>query len=243
MAILAELDGITGVLEVGPGPGVLTQALAAAGRKLSAIELDPRMVGALSESAPLAEVTLGDALQVDLGIVLDRLPEPRAIVSNMPYNITGPLLAKFAEVRSQIDRAVLMMQKEVGDRILAEPGDSNRGALSVCLQTQFLIRKVCLVPPGAFDPPPKVDSIVLCLVPKPIPSSESREARFINLVRAGFAQPRKTLLNNLGSLHGKAIVELALMDLGLDLRIRPHMLSLDQWRQIMGRLEPDHEEA
>lgn len=226
------------MLEVGPGPGVLTQALADEMRKVAAVELDPRMAGALSESAPLAEVLIADALKADLSGLLDRLPAPRAIVSNMPYNITGPLLGRFAEVRGQIDRAVLMMQKEVGDRILAEPGSSDRGALSVCLQAQFSIRKVCVVPPGAFDPPPKVDSIVLRLIPRHLQGSENQESRFFGLVRAGFAQPRKTLLNNLGGTYGKPEVERLLASLELDPRIRPHMLDLEQWRQVSRALEP-----
>lgn len=223
---------------MGPGPGVLTQALADEKRRVMAVELDPRMAGALSESAPLAEVLIADALKSDLNGLLDQLPEPRAIVSNMPYNITGPLLAKFAEVRDRIDRAVLMMQKEVGSRILAEPGNSDRGALSVCLQAQFAIQKVCQVPPGAFEPPPKVDSIVLRLNPQPTPGSAQDEARLFGCVRAGFTQPRKTLLNNLGVTYGKQEVERVLATLELDARIRPHMLALEQWRQIARALEP-----
>jgi 16S rRNA (adenine1518-N6/adenine1519-N6)-dimethyltransferase len=170
-----------------------------------AVEYDERMIPLLKDSSPTCEVIHGDALKVDLGEILAGLPEPRVLVSNMPYYITGPLLDRFAQVRSHYKCAVLMMQKEVGQKILAKPKERERGALSVCLQAEFEISLVCKVPPGSFMPPPKVDSLVLKLVPRVSAVSEL----FRKTVRAGFGQPRKTLINNFGATFRRPREEIA----------------------------------
>lgn len=218
-----------GVLEIGPGPGVLTRPLSERCERVIAYEVDPIAVSALSESAPRAEIRHEDALRVDLGIALMELPEPRAVVSNMPYNITAPLLQAFAGVRRHYETAVLMMQLEVGRRLLAQAGDSNAGSLSIFMQAQFEIEKVCLVPPGAFYPPPNVDSIVLKLTPRETGIQD--EAAFFGMVRTGFTQPRKTLVNNL-SPFGKERVLAALASGGFTPSVRPHQLSLDNWKSL-----------
>ncbi|MBX3119484.1 MAG: ribosomal RNA small subunit methyltransferase A [Fimbriimonadaceae bacterium] len=232
-AIRSRLDGIEGILEIGPGPGAITGMLTEAASKVIALEVDTRFPEVLAESAPLADVRLLDALEADLGSVLFELPEPRSVVSNMPYHITGPLITRIAEVRKQYVKAVLMMQKEVGVRILAPVGDSNRGSLSVYLQTQFQINKVCDVPPGAFLPPPKVQSIVLEFVPVETGLSAEEEPGFFKLVRGCFAMPRKTLANNLIRYgierpRTEALIEKA----GLSALARPQSLTLDQWREL-----------
>jgi 16S rRNA (adenine1518-N6/adenine1519-N6)-dimethyltransferase len=117
-----------------------------------------------------------------------------------------------------------MMQKEVGERILAQPGTPERGALSVSMQLNYAIRKVCDAPAGAFLPPPKVDSVVLDFLPSVDPPE-----RTIEVVRTGFIQPRKTLANNLLALGLREETEVALDRLHLDRRIRPHQLTNDQW--------------
>lgn len=178
-------------LEIGPGPGILTSFLAKKAEQMFAVEFDDRMLPLLKDSSPTCQVTQGDALKVDLRKLLDGTPEPRALVSNMPYYITGPLLDRFAGIRDCFDVAVLMMQKEVGEKIVARPGERERGALSVMLQTQFEISKVLKVPAGAFMPPPKVESVVLKLIPRQI----QLPTGFERIVRAGHSQPRKTLLN------------------------------------------------
>jgi 16S rRNA (adenine1518-N6/adenine1519-N6)-dimethyltransferase len=188
-----------------------------------ALELDPRMAPVLSESAPRAVVVFGDALAADLADLLSGLPEPRGIVSNMPYNITGPLLDRFTAVRGLVSRLVLMMQREVAEKIMAQPGDSSRGALSVRIQAWFDVRRVCLVPRGAFQPPPKVESAVLRLIPRDDPLPE----RFEEIVGAGFSQPRKTLANNLPAPRDRAIA--ALDSLGLAETVRAHQLTEEQW--------------
>lgn len=178
----------------------------------------------MKEQAPKATIVQGDVLKTDLRTLLYELPGPRCIVSNMPYNITGPLLEKVTECRDLIKCAVLMMQKEVGERILARPGTPERGALSVAMQLQFEIKKVCDAKAGAFNPPPKVDSIVLEFTPKPF-----GDQHVLAIVRAGFTQPRKTLANNLSTHYDKSKI-------GLPANIRPHQLTNDQWVELASRL-------
>ncbi|MFN3682588.1 MAG: 16S rRNA (adenine(1518)-N(6)/adenine(1519)-N(6))-dimethyltransferase RsmA [Fimbriimonadaceae bacterium] len=225
--ILGACAEAAGVLEIGPGPGILTAGLAAPPRTVVAIELDPRLAETLTETAPRAEVLLADALQTDWSEILERLPRPRAIVSNLPYYITAPLLQKTADAAPRIDLAVLMMQREVARRVTAPAGDSERGSLSVHLQGVFRIAKVLDVPPGAFLPPPKVASTVLRLVPREDPMDRRAEP----LVRAGFAQPRKTLANNLSAAGGGGgqTGERVLGDAGFPTVVRPHQLSEGQW--------------
>lgn len=199
------------------------------GRPVLALELDTAILSVLAEVAPNAEVVVGDALETDLGALLDRLPTPRAVVSNMPYNITGPLLARIAAVRDKFSMAVLMMQREVAEKILAKPGDSGRGALSVAIQAQFAVQKVCHVPPGAFLPPPKVASTVLKLVPKPFSPDIGQT---LSIVSAGFRQPRKTLVNNLSALFGREAALARLQGAGLRPDVRPHQLTWEQWTNV-----------
>ena len=202
-AIVSAAGPYAGCLEVGPGPGLLTSFLAKKAAAMSAVEFDPRMVNLLADSAPKCKVIVGDALRVNLQEILQELPEPRALVSNMPYYITGPLLARFSDVRSHVTTMVLMMQKEVGEKIVAEPKNRDRGALSVNIQSMFTVEFVVKAPSEAFMPPPKVDSVVLKLTPR----SDVFSDAFYKVVKAGHMQPRKTLLNNLGSTFRKERAE------------------------------------
>lgn len=212
------------VLEIGPGPGILTGPVSGAHATI-ALELDERMVALLAESAPRAEIVRGDALAVDLHSLLGRLPEPRAVVSNLPYYITGPLLDRIARASNLWVVAILMMQREVGDKILAKPGDRARGAISVRMQAEFEVSKLCSVPPGAFLPPPKVDSVVLRF--EPIRCDLPEE--FFLFVQRGFAQPRKTLANNLAAAgFGREVVERA----GMAGTVRPHQLTHGEWSRL-----------
>ena len=232
--MMAALDGIEGALEIGPGPGILTGELCRKVRQVVALEVDERMVAPLAEIAPTAHVQIGDALQRDLGGILDNLPTPRAIVSNLPYYITGSLVGQIAAAREHFDRAVLMMQKEVAMRILSPAGGSERGSLSVYLQFLFTIEKVADASAALFLPPPKVDSTVLLFRPRHLTDSKEVQDRILFLVRIGFAQRRKTLTNNLvaGRLadREKAIawVEAA----GLKPNSRPQELSEAEWRRL-----------
>jgi len=224
-AIRDRFVGFGGVLEIGPGPGVLTGPISEMVEKFIALEIDERIPALLAESAPEAEVRLRNALEAPLADVLSELPEPRGIVSNLPYYITGPLLGRIIEARSLWSRAVLMMQREVGVRILAPVGDRDRGALSVMVQARFEVAKVANVPPGAFLPPPKVDSVVLELTPKP----EEFPDKLFDFVHAGFSQPRKTLSNNLAAAgYRKDVV----VEAGLESTIRPHQVELSAWSRL-----------
>ena len=230
--IVSRCMGCAGVLEIGPGPGVLTSPLSASCRTI-ALEVDQAMIEALRESAPGADVRNLDALTADLGAILRELPEPRAVVSNLPYYITGPLLTAVAGACEFYDRAVLMMQKEVAQRVVAAPGSRARGSLSVFLQAQFEISKVLDVPPGAFFPPPKVASTVLEFRPL----AGRPDAALFSFVRIGFTQPRKTLANNLsvGLNVPRETVVSWLRACGLDERVRAQELALEDWRSVEAR--------
>ncbi|MBS1724238.1 MAG: ribosomal RNA small subunit methyltransferase A [Armatimonadetes bacterium] len=222
--IVARVGHCRGVLEIGPGPGVLTAPLSDTAETI-AVELDQSILPVLREVAPRAEIIEGDALEVDLAQLLEKLPSPRALVSNMPYNITGPLLDAFSRVKGHYSLAVLMMQREVAEKILAVAGDRRRGALSVVMQANFEVTKVCNAPAGAFLPPPKVDSTVLQFVPK---SLQNHEEAALDLARAAFAHPRKTLANNLkGTRFEQRTNDLERM--GLSRTVRPHELTWEQW--------------
>lgn len=216
------------VVEIGPGPGILTAPLARE-HTVHAIELDERMPALLAESAPRATVLRADALQTDLGVILRVLPTPRAVVSNLPYYITGPLLDRIARAKADWDVAVLMMQREVGEKILAKAGDRNRGAISVRMQAEFSVAKLCSVPPGAFLPPPKVESVVLQFTPLACDLDDA----FFEFVHRGFSQPRKTLANNLAAGgYAKDAVEAA----GLSPSIRPHQLNQADWENVYAQV-------
>ena len=232
--MLGRLEAIHGVLEIGPGPGVLTGPISARVDQVIAIEIDELMVDALKESAPKAHILKQNALESNLPAILIALPEPCAVVSNLPYYITAPLVTKIAEAREHYTKAVLMMQKEVARRFMATPGDAERGSISVYLQALFAIMKVADVPAGAFLPPPKVESTIIELVPN---GRQFRE-EFFALVRSGFRQPRKTLANNLLDLKGKTKddVHAALRAAGLLENVRPHQLTEAEWLSLYKHL-------
>ena len=232
-AVISCLDGIEGVLEIGPGPGVLTGALCESGKKVIALEIDAEMAALLKKSAPCASVLRTDALKADLAEILRQLPQPCAVVSNLPYYITAPLVTAIAAARQHYAKSVLMMQKEVGLRYLAKPGERERGSISVYLQALFNIKKVANVPKGAFLPPPKVDSVILEFVP--LPEANYEEA-FFKFVREGFTQPRKTLANNLSG-HVRLRVEEVLTELDISQTIRPHELTPENWETIYRKIK------
>ncbi|RYG65219.1 16S rRNA (adenine(1518)-N(6)/adenine(1519)-N(6))-dimethyltransferase, partial [bacterium] len=156
-----------------------------------------------------------------------------AIVSNMPYYITAPLLDRFTAQRAKVERLVLMMQREVGDRIAAPAGKSERGSLSVSLQRLFTIERLIDVPPEAFAPPPKVRSVVLVLRPRDIVADPD----FERLVRAGFTHPRKTLANNLSAVYPRETILAVAEKEGFEPTIRPHQLTEAQWLTLQNALK------
>lgn len=230
-AIVERVGNPAAVLEIGPGPGALTERLVSVSPCVIALEIDDDMVRVLQETAPSADVRLVDVLSVDLGDLLRRMPSPRAVVSNMPYGITGALLSRIGDAFQDLDLAVLMMQKEVADRVVAAPGDRIRGSLSVFLQRRFEISPVIKAPAGAFLPPPKVESMVLAFLPR---HNVKVDRAFDRVVRVGFSAPRKTLVNNLASglpIDRAKLAEM-LESMGLAPGVRPHQLTLEQWEAV-----------
>ncbi|RMG22062.1 MAG: hypothetical protein D6724_11145 [Armatimonadetes bacterium] len=231
--IVEACEGCAGFLEIGPGPGVLTRELVRIG-EVVAVDIDRRAESALSASAPSAQFVLADAARLDYGALLATLPSPRALVSNLPYSITGFVLEALWRYAHLLDRAVLMMQSEVAIRIAAEPGSRERGAISVLLQHSFRIERVTDASPGAFWPPPKVSSRVLRFESK----GRSVPTEFAKVVRAGFAYPRKTLFNNLTAAnYAPERVRRALEEVGLAPAVRAHEVPQDAWSQLTARLE------
>ena len=181
----AELLPTEVALEVGPGKGVLTRLLAPRVAKLVAVELDPALAAALD--VPNVELIEGDAVQVEL-------PRFDACVSNLPYQISSPFLFRLLERDFRV--AVLMVQKEFADRLVAKVGTGDYGRLSVNAQRRAEVEILARVPPGAFDPPPKVDSAIVRIRPRP-PAFDV-PPNFDAVVERAFAQRRKKLSNSLG---------------------------------------------
>lgn len=226
----AQLTPETHVLEVGPGTGQLTRRLLNAAGHVTAIELDRDLHRILVKKfAPKEHLTLilADFLELPLP------PEPTVVVANIPYNITSPildrLLGRLMAPVLQFERIVLLLQKEVADRLVAAPGSKTYGALSVRSQLLAECTWVCDVPPRAFVPPPKVTSSVVRLVPKlwsPAPDSWQHLDR---LIRLGFSTRRKTLANTLQSALAKEHTYAILTELGLPPQARAETLSVAQW--------------
>ena len=202
-----ELTPDGAVVEIGAGLGVLTHALAGAvgpeGRVV-AVEVDPALLPALAETVgglPQVTVVPGDALALDWPAFLDThfSPEVRpAVIANIPYNITTPLVTTFLEQRGRFSRIVLLVQKEVAARMAAKAGTDDYGSLSVFVQYHARVETIGIVSRRVFFPPPDVDSAVVRLTPHGAPPvSVPDEARFFAVVRAAFGQRRKALLNAL----------------------------------------------
>jgi 16S rRNA (adenine1518-N6/adenine1519-N6)-dimethyltransferase len=229
IAEAARVAGDDTVLEVGPGPGTLTRLLTERAGRVVAVELDEKLAAELPERVPAGnlEIVADDILKLDLG----RLPSGYKVVANIPYYLTGKLLRRLSDTDNPPSLAVLLLQKEVAERTAAGPGAMS--ILSVTCRFYWNISLGLIVPAELFVPPPKVDSQVLVLDRRPGPLFDDVEpAEFFRLVKIGFAQPRKTLLNNLGaglrvsSHEARAICERA----SLDSQRRAQTLSMDEWR-------------
>jgi 16S rRNA (adenine1518-N6/adenine1519-N6)-dimethyltransferase len=197
------------VVEIGPGLGALTEPLLERLGHLHVVEIDRDLIARLRTRFPAERLTIheGDALQFDFGTL--KGSGPLKIVGNLPYNISSPLLFHLAEVADQVAEMHFMLQKEVVDRMVAAPGGGDFGRLSVMLQYRFDMERLFIVPPGAFDPAPKVDSAVVRLIPVKVGSREtaSDPELFARLVTAAFSQRRKMLRNTLREFGGEALLE------------------------------------
>jgi len=244
----AEILPADTVIEVGPGPGILAEALARQGARVIAVELDSRLIAPLRRRlAAYSEATIveADILRVSPGQLLaDRLPSsdlPAAykVVANLPYYITSPVLSHFLEAEDRPERMVVMVQREVGETMVAAPGKMR--LLSV--KTQFYSRAaiVCHVPAASFHPVPKVDSVVVRLdvyIDPPIDVSDV--AGFFEVVMHGFSAPRKQIRNAMAhSLQMSAEeVSLLLEKAGVDGTRRAETLSLEEWRAVWEAFAP-----
>ncbi|HEY5790777.1 MAG TPA: 16S rRNA (adenine(1518)-N(6)/adenine(1519)-N(6))-dimethyltransferase RsmA [Gammaproteobacteria bacterium] len=221
------------LLEIGPGEGALTGPLLEASGELTALELDRDLVAALQRRFPQGSgLTLleGDALAFDFRALAAgaRL----RLVGNLPYNISTPLLFHLFDQRDAVADMHFMLQKEVVDRLAAEPGSKAYGRLSVMAQYHCAVRPLFDVPPGAFRPPPKVDSTVVRLRPHPAPPVAVDPVRLRAVVTAAFAQRRKTLRNTLRGLLEAPALEAA----GIDPGRRAETLTLAEFAHLAERL-------
>ena len=236
------------VLEIGPGTGALTAALVASGSRVVAIEFDNKLIPFLLErfgSLDNFKLVQADALTADY--CAEILPARAArLVANLPYNISTAILQRLIEQRSCLAEMVLMLQREVVERILAPPGSSERGFLSVLVEAYCEIEKLFDVAPGSFRPPPKVWSSVIRLKPRTKLKAEVKDEELLwQVVSAGFAQKRKTILNNLRQTSGRlqeAVnknggASIVLCKAGVELQRRAETLSVDEWAQITRAME------
>jgi 16S rRNA (adenine1518-N6/adenine1519-N6)-dimethyltransferase len=188
------------VVEIGPGRGALTRILAARAAHVLAIELDPNFATQLRAEFPSDRVTVisHDVLSFDFAVATLQVGHKLVVIGNLPYYITSPILLKLAASHAALDRAVLMMQREVADRVAAAPGSRDYGLLSVTAQLYGPVEKLFTLPPSAFSPPPDVHSTIIRwrFAPR-FASLAIDEAGFIAFLRQAFAQKRKTLANSL----------------------------------------------
>ena len=241
LAALTEAAGVTGdedVLEIGPGCGSLTKHLCRAARKVLSIELDERLIPLLQ--AFLAEeknwsVVQGDIMTVNLPQITAALQPPFAVVANIPYYITTPLIQRLLTAGLPISRMALMVQKEVADKMLAAPGGDGGGPLAVRCQYMCEPRRLMEVPAACFTPPPTVDStfILLPMREEPAVQVESEEM-FFRVVNAAFALRRKTLLNGLCAAFRVERAEAAgwLEAAGIDPMVRGEKLGLAEFGRL-----------
>lgn len=241
---IAEASGADegcGVLEIGPGIGPLTVQLARRAGKVAAIELDKSLLPILDETlAPYDNVTVipGDAMKLDLAaLAAERFPGLTPLAcANLPYNITTPILTALIEAGC-FQAITVMIQREVALRICASPASSDYGAFSVFCQYHTVPEFLFEVPPECFLPAPKVTSAVIRLVPRQAPPQDLvDEAFFFRVVRAAFAQRRKTLLNGLTSAFGDKLskdqLRQAIADAGLPDGVRGERLSIAEFAAL-----------
>ncbi len=239
---LGEIAGET-VVEIGPGRGVLTGLLARRAARLIAIELDRVLAAQLRMKFAAwrnVEIIEGDILKIDLGTVLGPRPGALAglapapptkvqVIGNIPYYITSDILLRLFSYQEYFDKIVIMVQKEVAERIAAKPGGKEYGLLSATAQLYARVEKLFTVPPGVFAPPPSVHSAVVRLTIAPqFQRLGVAEQEFIDFLKLSFGQKRKTLINNLKSRYDAAVVQAALKKAGARADARSETLPLEK---------------
>lgn len=251
--IVAALDAAPDdtVIEIGPGQGALTRHIAGNVRRLILIELDRELAPALAQEFagdPHVRVVQADVLDADLLALADGDMAGTKVVGNIPYNITTPIIFRLLERDLRPERIVLMIQREVADRILATPGDAEYGALSVGVRSVARVERLFHVGRGSFRPVPRVDSTVIRIVPiAPAPLSARDEEDLRELTRAAFSWRRKQLQKTLRSSPeyrlGVDLVEEVQRRTGIALDLRPEQLSPDEFISLARTLRELREET
>ncbi len=227
------------VVEIGPGEGALTDELARRAGRVIALEVDRALIERLRRRLPGVEVLEADARTWDYGLLARPDGGRVLVVGNLPYSVGKPIVAALMDARRALDAMALMLQREVAERLAAPPGGKIYGALSVLTQTVCDVELALRVPPGAFRPPPKVDSAVVRLTPRgEARVSPALEARFREVVRAAFARRRKTLANALTGGLGLSlgVVREAATRSGVDPGRRAETLTIEEFASLTARL-------
>lgn len=247
----AELTEHSAAIEIGPGIGALTEQLARRSNKVVAFEIDQRLLPILKETlAPYPNTTIihEDILKADVKAMVEKELhdiDDIMVVANLPYYVTTPIIMKLLEEKLPIRGIVCMLQKEVADRISARPGTKDYGSLSIAIQYYTEAETVMIVPKTVFVPQPNVDSAVIRLTRREKPAvSVKSEDFFFKLIKASFAQRRKTLLNNLTSQlpegkQKKDEILLALEQSGIEPSRRGETLSIEEFARLSDSLLPN----
>ena len=227
VSLLGEVEG-KAVIEIGPGRGALTRPMIDKGADLTVVELDDDLAKSLSAEfscVPNFRCLHTDVLDLDLSNISS---QETVIIGNLPYYISTAIIRHLIQYRTNFSRLVLMLQREVADRIVAVPGDSERGFLTVLVEQYLFVRKEFDVAPSAFTPRPKVWSSIVSLEPRN--DTIADDSAFERLVGASFVQKRKTILNNLKSYDGNSgeLLEKA----AIDAKRRAETLSRDEWIRL-----------
>jgi 16S rRNA (adenine1518-N6/adenine1519-N6)-dimethyltransferase len=227
----AGIDAGDTVVEIGPGAGVLTRRILARGAALTVVEVDPKLIPGLQRrfgEEPNFSLIHADFLKLDL----DRLPKPAVVVSNLPYSVGTPILQRLLDWPGW-ELSVLMLQKEVVERVLSGPGTKAYGPLSLSVAIKAEVEPVCEAGPECFSPPPKVSSAVMRLnrLPKLRLPDEVGEEAFFRIVKAAFGQRRKMAAKSIASVLGidRVKADAAFSACGLDPKARAETLSLENF--------------
>ncbi len=246
----ASITSDVNVVEIGPGIGSLTEYLARAAKKVAAFEIDERLIPVLADtlaSYDNVHIIHGDVLKIDLATELAAEFDekfPTKVVANLPYYITTPILMHFLDANINVAEYVVMMQKEVAERITAKPGTKAYGSLSIAVQYKMAASVEFIVPKTVFVPQPKVDSAILKLTRLDKPSvAVTNEQHFFRLTKAAFQQRRKTLWNNLTHTFGKddatqQLLKISLQQADIDSTRRGETLSLQEFADLANAMEP-----
>jgi 16S rRNA (adenine1518-N6/adenine1519-N6)-dimethyltransferase len=240
------------VLEIGPGRGVLTSLLAQRTQRLIAIELDRVLAAQLRMEFGMrqnVEIIEGDVLKIELDTVfgpkpgslrpgLSYQPEPARVIGNLPYYITSDILLRLLEYHRYFSTIVVMLQKEVADRLAASPGSRDYGLFTATTQLYARVEKLFTLPPSAFNPPPKVHSSVIRLTIQPrLEALRVPEAEFISFLKLCFGQKRKTLWNNLKTGYDQGALKAALAKTGVKPTVRAEALPLERTAALFRALQ------